>query len=723
MRQLRQHVTNFGGGLDTDTPTWLVGEGRIKLSSNYEISIHGGYRDIAGYERFDGRPSPSTAGYLAVFAGTSREIDFPTDPEASPVAVRFLDATTGTDANAIYSHILFHDTGNDGYVVATLKTQAGAVVESNTIMTGWNIETSDGTTWTHTGETVTGAEDIGSADPEKNAKFIAAAANVFRNVIAAVPGSGPVRGGFMLRGVNYAMRDNSDESELHFWRSTPAGWERIEVGQTVKTVYFREGSHTSGSNMTPADGTLTSIMKDSATLTGTELGDITIDVRSGGWGTGNAQGFIRFTTPTSAITNGEAVINADNFIGSVNIVSSTFTLLPGGKVRTDLWNFGGGLRIYGCDGKNRGFQWDGEEFLEVVTNSEPDTPNHVACHQAALFYAFGRALRVSGIDEPLTWSAVTGGGEVDVMADDITNLNIEPGEQGGSALSVMTKRRISILYGTSSAEFQLVDLRREVGGLPDTVQEVVRTCFMDERGIRVLEAVQDFGNFRHNTLSSHIQTHINRVAKLPIAGSTIVRELNQYRIYFETGEALHCTFKYDRLLGIMAIELPMRPNVVWSAEDAEGIERIFIGAKDGFVYEMEKGTSFDGGNIRAYMQMHAGYLGRRRIGRQKRFINCVMQAEGSGYGEVSLNYAVLQQTERGGTVGESENIAQINPPLWDTVIWDLFRWDDAGIGPANVPLAGEGNNINFTLIKDSDHYKPLNIYGIQTFFTDGRLNR
>ena len=53
----------FDGGLDTETSPMSVPGGRLRAAQNYEIGIQGGYQDIAGYERFDGRPAPSDATY------------------------------------------------------------------------------------------------------------------------------------------------------------------------------------------------------------------------------------------------------------------------------------------------------------------------------------------------------------------------------------------------------------------------------------------------------------------------------------------------------------------------------------------------------------------------------------------------------------------------------------------------------------------------------------
>jgi len=51
------------GGMDQVTPTLSLKPGVVRRATNFECAITGGYTRIAGYERFDGRPSPSAALY------------------------------------------------------------------------------------------------------------------------------------------------------------------------------------------------------------------------------------------------------------------------------------------------------------------------------------------------------------------------------------------------------------------------------------------------------------------------------------------------------------------------------------------------------------------------------------------------------------------------------------------------------------------------------------
>ena len=54
----------FGGGLDLLTSSMQIKEGFCIDAQNFEPEITGGYRRIDGFERYDGRPPPSSALYF-----------------------------------------------------------------------------------------------------------------------------------------------------------------------------------------------------------------------------------------------------------------------------------------------------------------------------------------------------------------------------------------------------------------------------------------------------------------------------------------------------------------------------------------------------------------------------------------------------------------------------------------------------------------------------------
>jgi hypothetical protein len=79
MPEIKQDYYPLGGGLDLVSPAINIDPGKVIDSQNYEPAIEAGYRRIDGYERYDGRASPSSANYwilpvpigASIAAGTS----------------------------------------------------------------------------------------------------------------------------------------------------------------------------------------------------------------------------------------------------------------------------------------------------------------------------------------------------------------------------------------------------------------------------------------------------------------------------------------------------------------------------------------------------------------------------------------------------------------------------------------------------------------------------
>ena len=715
------HVTKFGGGLDTETPPWDVPTGRCSAASNYEIGVHGAYQDIQGYERFDGRPQPHDASYQVVYFSDQRDIDWAKlTPRINRQSVRFNDGGTTYAYGDILAD-LDSELGNLNAVLVSTPTDSNDAV--SVILEGATLQVTDdgGSTWNDdtNGRTVQDVQSLRARNSKINAQITAEAADVWRGHIEPVPGFGSIRGLWMLDGVLYSVRDNAAQTAAVLHKATATGWDEVSVGVSIKTIKFNNGAKTSGSADEPID--ITTVTQDGDAI---DLGTATLTTWRGAWTNGDAEGMIEFTTATDELENDDATFAATNFVGSFDITSSMFDLLPSGRFETVVANFGDRDRVYGCDGKNKGFEFDGENWIEIITEQPTDTPSHVAVHANHLFLAFGRSLQISGVGDPHNHEAI-GGASENSMPAEITALHIEPGDQGNAALSVFTTKRIGILYGTGSASWELVQYREEVGALSGTVQEIVQTIFFDEHGIRTLEAVQEYGNFSHATFSEHIQSHFNaRLEKGKPIGSCYIRNKNQYRVFFGDGGAYYMTFRDSRPMGIMPITLPHAPFVILSAEDSGGVERIFFGAESGgHVYELERGTSFDGESIRAAIRLHTNYLGNRLQGITKHFKNVFGQIKGSGYAELNMAYIVGNEDDLLRSSGTFTTISKLNPAKWDAGQWDIGQWDDAGLGPAGLPLDGDGETITYTFLKDGNYMTPLAVYGVRTQYTFGKMKK
>lgn len=692
MRQIHDGRLIFRGGLSQQAPTWDLPWGKytfLRASQNYEQSIQGGYSDIEGYERFDGRTSPSAAGYATmdvVISGSIEAGDTITGGTSGATAVVVAVVTTTTPSYLVITKI--SGTFTDGE-----DLEVSAVVEG----TVDDVAVTDGASTT-----------------QLHAQYLNLAADEYRGDIGAVPGEGSVLGVWMLNDVVYAFRNATGGATAKMYKATASGWSEVDLGEEL--------AFTSGGTTEISEGDTITGATSSATATVER-----VILTGGTWAGGDAAGRLILSGVTGTFQAENLDVGASTNLATIAGDSTAITLLPDGAFEFYNSNFNSAAsaeRMYGCDGVNRGFEFDGSVFVPIDTGMTSDQPTHVIVHKQHLFFSFQASLQHSGIGDPYSWTLLTGASELR-CDDTITGLQREPGSAGDAALSVFQRNRLAILYGTSSSDWNLVPYRDEVGAYAGTIQNVGFTMFLDDRGLTSLRAVQEYGNFNHATLSADIQTYINAKRSLAVS-SCIVRDKNQYRLFFSDGAALYVTMDGRKVGAFMPCLLDNAPTCICSLENSSGAEKIYFGASNGYVYQLDAGTSFDGGTIEAYMTTHYSNDGIRHEKTYRTPIT--LQAEGQGYASVELTYELSygQAESVDQPVGEDKEIAFSNPAEWDddSVYWDSFFWDGQALGPTSgINFRGTAENVSFTLRKDSDYMLPVRHTGLMYHYSIGRRKR
>jgi hypothetical protein len=201
-------ILELAGGLDQVTPRLKLKPGAARRMTNYECRINGGYTRIPGYERYDGRTSPSSVTYKLL-----------------PIPVFIVAPSVGQTLSGVASG----STGTiiavgDNYVVVTKVLGAGFQQGELTEVAG---------------------VVIGKIGPQvvrlpkrTRKQYINLAADAYRALISAVPGRGPIRGvfGAIFYGVFgvYAFRDNAGASSCALYVQ-----ERDEQGRYSSRWQYR----------------------------------------------------------------------------------------------------------------------------------------------------------------------------------------------------------------------------------------------------------------------------------------------------------------------------------------------------------------------------------------------------------------------------------------------------------------------------------------------------
>jgi hypothetical protein len=664
----------FKGGYDTEARAWNATPGKLRESQNYEVSVNNeGYVDIQGYEAFDGQAAPSAATYSILDVNITGSFS-PQDT--------IIQLVTG--ATAVVVAVVTTTTPN--YLAVTKIT--GIFDDTNDLQVSAVTE----------GSSLSVTKRSGATDPLLHATYLNLAADVYRALILPVPGSGSVLGIYMLNDVWYAWRNNVGGTEAEMYRSSATGWVAVPLGFEL--------SFTSGGTYEISEGdTITG-------ATSTETAVVTrVVLESGSFAGGDAAGRLVMASQSGAFVAENLDVGANPNVATIAGDATAITMQPGGRFEFVRENFGGQagtLRLYGCDGVNRGFEFDGTVFVPIATGTPTDTPTHVIVHKQHLFFSFASSVQHSGIGRPYIFDPIFGAGEL-ALGDIVTGFMSEPGSEGNATLSIYTRNTTHMLYGASSLDWNLVRFRAELGALPHTIQQFGQTIYMDDRGITTLRTTQSFGNFQQATVSGHIQSYIN-LKRTITSASCVARDKNQYRIFFSDNTGLYVTTTGTKIAGMMPVRFSDPVLCVASLEKSDGQEVMMFGSSNGNVYQLDKGTSFNGGNIDAYMKLH--YTFNKSIRWLKSYKGITLEAQGEGYSEFSL------ATEIG--YNDIANIPQplsqtetldFSVPVWDVFVWDSFIWDGATLGPANLKLEGSAENISLVIRKNSDKFPPISLAG------------
>jgi hypothetical protein len=653
------------GGLDLVTPISQLKSGRCRDALNVEQSIDGGYTRIGGYERFDGRPKPSNAVFLTLTVNLTG-------------AIAAGNTITGVTSGATGRVTSVTSLGGSSRVIAFTKS-TGAFVVGETLNVGGVGQGS--------------VTELGGSDGSISFTAVqtALAADVYRADILAVPGSGPIRGGAKLNGITYAWRNNAGGTALAIYRSSGAGWVLVPL---MYELAFNTGTSEYVAGETISKG------GTSATVRGVAL-------QSGTWAGGTAAGRLI----VDGITGGPftAGVAAGGGAATLTGAETAITLLPGGRVQIDRGNFGTGTKLYGCDGVNRGFEFDGTTLIPINTGNPVDVPDQVLFHKDHLWFSFDDNVQCSGITTPHNWTAGAGsaafrfGGTVNLM----TRL---PGSQQVGVMAVMTLSSTDIIYGNSAGDFNPVPFEESSGARPFGAQRIGgQVLAFGDTGVYSMSVTQNFGNFSPATLTLNIRPFVETRRNL-CTGSTIHRTKSQYRVFFSDSYGLYITLANGKLVGMMPVMFAHKVMCSWNGE-SEDVAEQFFGSDNGMVYQLDQGTSFDGTAIDWFFELVFSPQGNRRV--KKRYCGVELEMQGEGYAEfgvtAQLNYS---GPERPHVDLPQTEVLDLTPANWDdpAVEWDsIYYWDGRNLAPGEIEVNGTGVNLALRFGGSSAIFAPFTV--------------
>jgi hypothetical protein len=539
-----------------------------------------------------------------------------------------------------------------------------------------------------------------SLTAKTRAIYTALAAEPYRALIGKPPGAGPILGvvAMAFGGVDqvYAFRANVGGTSAVLWKATPAGW--------VLVPYLNLVSFTAGGTAVPLDG-------DTLTQGGVTATIMRVMWQSGAWA-GSAVGQFVIAAPVGGSFIAAAATTTSGAAVMLSGAQIPITMAAGGRFEFEKANFSGQLitrRIYGSDGVNPAFEFDGVTLAPISTGLFPDRPSHIRFHKNFLFIAQAASLLYCAAGNPFKWSAVDGAGEI-ATGDTITGMITLPGSQTTATLGVYLRTNTAFLYGTDPTTFNFVTFNTGVGAVPYSIQNLFDTFFLDDLGVVTLKTTLNWGNFLPTTLTKNILPFIQR-ERGNLNASSVNREKSQYRLFFGDGYALYCTIHNQQYLGSLPV---LFPDVITCADTTNCIddaEATYAGSQSGYVYELDCGTSFDGSPVPAYIVTAWDALKSPRI--LKRFRAASIEVQGESYAEFNYGYQIGYNSDQlaqlPGTL-QPLNLGAI--PHWDSMVWDAFVWDGTGLSPTDVDETGTAENIRVTIASGTNYIAAYTIDSI-----------
>ena len=275
----------LGGGLDLLTPAISMPPGKVISSQNYEPETGGGYKRIKGYERFSGKALPSSKSYWLATVALS-----------GTVAVG--DTITGVTSTATGVVIAIES------ATVLVLAQVTGTFQAESITVG----------------TVSSVTAASASDPSNHADYNNLAADNWRAQIAAITGSGAIRGVWYYGGNWYAFRDNAGGTAGDMWKATGSGWTQVTFGTEIQFSSTTGGTTPIAVGDTIGNLTIGAPPTKTATV-------VKVLHRAGTWGT-DAVGTLIITPVLGTFSNADQI-----WVGATQKAVATTAACVGGAPR------------------------------------------------------------------------------------------------------------------------------------------------------------------------------------------------------------------------------------------------------------------------------------------------------------------------------------------------------------------------------------------------------
>lgn len=407
---------------------------------------------------------------------------------------------------------------------------------------------------------------------------------------------------------------------------------------------------------------------------------------------GDAFGRVAVIDITGTFQAGEDLVTA-SFDGTSASAAIATTIAPGGAYRLKEYNFSGQeatTAIYGCDGVNKAFEFNGHAVLPITTGLPDDTPTDIAVHKSHLFLAKGSSIVHSGIGTPHDWTALAGAAEIAIGSDEREMLTV------AGALVIWSADKTKILYGSSADDWSLVDFSDTTGAERGTVQLFGNTpIFMHRDRVATMTTTSSFGDFKSSSVSQNVDPLLDKF-ETNISGSCVVSELNQYRLFLDSKLVV---------VGSMA-----KSGMEWMLHEyAHAVSccsphgrNMYFGSTDGFVYKMDSGSTFAGVPIKYYLRVLYSNLGSPQLRKLLRGIKLELDEFGGHYLDLKVYVDAGKHRKYAPKIAPTTVTSQAGDGIWGGSLWNVFVWNSTAPSYPQARMRAIGTEFSFSLYSTTE---------------------
>ena len=160
---------------------------------------------------------------------------------------------------------------------------------------------------------------------------------------------------------------------------------------------------------------------------------------------------------------------------------------------------------------------------------------------------------------------------------------------------------------------------------------------------------------------------------------------------------------------------------ICSGENTNGEEVVYFGSTNGMVYQAEKGTSFDGSAIDAWLRL--SFNAERGPTINKKWRRAILEADIPSYASISMAYEMDYADGSFPIVALQTSTQEGGGGYWDSFTWDEFTWDSPIVGLPKFQLSGSSQNISLLFTSNDALSLPFTLQSVVLHYTPRRIKR